>query len=158
MGNIFAASEIIELGIQIEKNGRDFYSVLQDNSKDDRCIELFKYLAGEESKHIIVFENILGRVERYQPSGLGSDEYYAYMKALADEHIFTQKDKGRQIASGIKTTREALDLGIGFEKDSIVFYEGIKEAVAQEEHKIVDEVIAQEQKHLFQLLELKRSL
>ncbi len=28
MGNIFAGSEIVELGIQIEKNGRDFYNTL----------------------------------------------------------------------------------------------------------------------------------
>ena len=28
MGNIFAGSEIVELGVQIEKNGRDFYQAL----------------------------------------------------------------------------------------------------------------------------------
>lgn len=29
MGNIFAGSEIVEMGIQIEKNGRDFYNKIK---------------------------------------------------------------------------------------------------------------------------------
>ncbi len=33
MGNIFAGSEIVELGIQIEKNGRDFYNTLAKKIK-----------------------------------------------------------------------------------------------------------------------------
>ena len=48
----FAASDIVEIGIQIEKNGRDFYSAAADKSKDPKIKEIFRYLAGEEEKHI----------------------------------------------------------------------------------------------------------
>jgi rubrerythrin len=77
------------------------------------------------------------------------------MKALASEHIFTQKDKGGEAARAIKTDMEAIEKGIRFEEDSIVFYEGIKKAVPEYDQKIVDELIVQEQKHLKKLIDLK---
>lgn len=158
MGNIFAGSEIVEIGIQIEKNGRDFYATLAGQVKNVKAGEIFQFLAGEEEKHIKVFQGILAKLEKYQPQGLDADDYYAYMNALASENVFMQKDKGTEIAKKIKNDKEAIDIGIGAEKDSIVFYEGMKKVVPQYEIKIVEEVIAQEQGHLKQLLGLKTGL
>jgi rubrerythrin len=158
MANIFAGSEVIEIGIQIEKNGRDFYNTLAKQSKIAKAGDVFNYLAAEEEKHIKVFQGILEKTEKYQPPESYPGEYFAYMNALASEYIFTQKDKGKEIAQSIKTDKEAVDLGIGFEKDSIIFYEGMKKVVPEYNHKIIDELIAQEQNHLRQLSDLKKSL
>lgn len=158
MGNIFAGSEIVELGIQIEKNGRDFYNTLTKKSKNQKAIEIFQYLAGEEEKHIKVFQDILDRTEKYEPSGLDADEYFAYMNALASEYVFTQKDKGEEIAKTIKNDKEAVNMGIGFEKDSIIFYEGMKKAVPEYGLKIINELIMQEQSHLKKLSDLRKTL
>jgi len=155
MGNIFASSEVLEIGIQIEKNGRDFYATMAVQTKNAKAGEIFKFLAGEEEKHIKVFQGILDKLEKYQPQGLDADDYYAYMNAIASESVFTQKDKGKEIARGIKNDKDAINMGIGAEKDSIVFYEGIKKVVPGYGQKIVDEVIVQEQDHLRQLLDLK---
>jgi len=156
--NIFAGSEIIEIGIQIEKNGRDFYNTLEKKSKNQKASEIFEYLAGEEEKHIKVFQEILNKTEKYEPSGLDADEYFAYMDALASEYVFIQKDKGEQIAKTVKSDKEAVNMGIGFEKDSIIFYEGMKKAVPEYDLKILDELIMQEQGHLRILSDLKKSL
>ncbi len=158
MGNIFAGSEVVEIGIQIEKNGRDFYNTLAKQSKNPKAVEVFKYLAGEEEKHIKAFQGILDKTQEYEPLGLDADEYYEYMNALASEYVFTQKNKGEEIAKTIKADKEAIAMGISFEKDSIVFYEGIKKVVPAYEQKIVDELIIQEQLHLKQLLELKNKI
>lgn len=158
MGNIFAGSEIVEIGVQIEKNGKDFYETLSNQSKNPKAKEVFQFLAGEEAKHIEIFKNILGEVEKYAPPEAYPGEYFAYMNALAGEHIFTQKDKGIQIARNTKSDKEAVDLGIGFEKESILFYEGMKKVVPDYDHKIVDSLIEQEHKHLLQLTELKINL
>jgi len=91
MGNIFSASEVVELGIEIEKNGRDYYGVLAQQSKNAKAQEVFKFLSGEEEKHIKAFEGILAKTKAYEPQGVDADDYYAYMRALAGEHIFTQK-------------------------------------------------------------------
>jgi rubrerythrin len=158
MGNIFAGSEIVELGIQIEKNGRDFYGVLAQQIQHPQVARLFGYLAGEEEKHIAVFRGILASVEQYQPQGMDADQYYAYMNSLASEYVFTQNDKGKALARTVHSNAQALDLGIRFEKDSILFYEGMKKAVPRHEQTIVDELIAQEQNHLQQLTDLKKTL
>lgn len=158
MGNIFAGSELVELGIQIEKNGRDFYNTLNAQSKNQKAKDIFKYLAGEEEKHIKVFQKILEGIEKYEPPEIYASEYIAYMNALASEYVFTQKDKGSSIAKNIKTDREAVEMGIGFEKDSIIFYEGMKKAVPEYDQGIVDELITQEQNHLRQLVDLKAAL
>ncbi len=158
MGNIFAGSEVVELGIQIEKNGKDFYETLAAQSKDAKARDSFGFLAREEEKHIAVFKGILNKTEEYQPPQSYPGEYLAYMNALASEHVFTQKDKGRSVAKAIKTDREAVNMAIGFEKDSIIFYEGMKNTVPGHEQKIIDELILQEQAHVSKLVVLKMSL
>ena len=158
MGIIFAGSEIVELGIQIEKNGRDFYNTLIRRSKGKDAEEIFKYLAGEEEKHIATFRRILDNLEKYEPPESYPGEYFAYMNALASDYVFTQKDKGKEIANNITSDEEAVEEGIGFEKDSILFYEGMKKVIPEYDHKVLDEMITQEQDHLRQLSDLKKGL
>ena len=158
MGNIFAGSEIVEIGIQIEKNGKDFYETLAKKSKNQKAKGIFQYLAGEETKHIAVFQKLLDSVHKYEPPESYPGEYFAYMNALASEHIFTQKDKGSQIAKDVTADKEAIDMGMGFERDSIIFYEGMKKVVPDYDIKVIDELITQEQSHLRQLWDLKKDL
>jgi rubrerythrin len=157
-GNIFAGSEIVEIGIQIEKNGRDFYNIMANQSENLKAKELYKYLEGEEKKHIAAFQRILDSVQKYEPPEAYPGEYFAYMNALASEHVFTQKNKGSEIARNTKSDKEAVELGIGFEKDSIIFYEGMKRVVSPKDHKIIEELILQEQGHLKTLSEMKKGL
>ncbi|MEI8176213.1 MAG: ferritin family protein [Candidatus Omnitrophota bacterium] len=158
MGNIFLGSEIVELGIQIEQNGRDFYDMLARETRVEKAAALFKHLKGEEEKHIGVFGAILARLAGYEPAEAYPGEYTSYMKALAASCIFTQKGRGAEAARRVQNELEALDLGIGFEKDSIIFYEGMKKVVPPHEVKAVEELVRQEENHLRQLSELKEAL
>jgi rubrerythrin len=78
------------------------------------------------------------------------------MNTLASESVFTQA--GKDIVQKVKDDNEAIALGIGIEKDSIVFYVGMKKIVPLSDQKIIDEVITQEQAHLRQLLNFKATL
>ena len=158
MGNIFAGSEVVELGIQIEKNGKDFYNAVAQQSKSQKAKQVFQHLAGEEEKHIIVFQKILDSVSKYEPPESYPGEYFAYMNALAGENIFTQKDRGNDLAKKVTSDKQAIELGIGAEKDSIIFYEGMKKAVPDYDYKTIDQLINQEQDHLKQLTDLKKDL
>jgi rubrerythrin len=158
MSNIFAGSEIVEMGVQIERNGMDFYNALTSTVKDNKAEEVFNYLALEEEKHIAVFQKILDSVQRYEPQEAYPGEYFAYMKALADDYIFTKTGQGQKAAKGVKGAKEAIELGIGFEKDSILFYEGMKKVIPEYDRKIVEGLIVQEQSHLKRLSDLKKKL
>lgn len=156
MGNIFVGSEIVEMGIQIEKNGNKFYNRLASQTNNPKAKEVFKFLAQEEEKHIRVFEGILDKTQKFEPQGLDADQYLSYMHAYAGEYIFTQEDKGEEIARSAGSDKEALQIAIHFEEDSIVFYSGMKQIVPEYDARIVEALIMQEEGHLKQLLEMKR--
>ncbi len=156
MGNIFVGSEVVELGIQIENNGRDFYNTLVKQSKNQKAQEVFKFLAGEEEKHIKVFQGILAQTQKFEPQGLDADKYLDYLKSLAGEYIFTQKGKGEEIAQNTKSDKQAIDTAIRFEEDSIVFYAGMKKIVPSYNEKIIEALVMQEEGHLKQLLDMKK--
>jgi rubrerythrin len=158
MGNIFIGSEIVELGIQIERNGKDFYDAVAAVSQDAKAKEIFLFLASEEQKHIAIFQQILVSVQKYEPAPVYADDYAAYMKSLAAEYIFTRKDKGGEIAKSAKNEADAVDLGIKFEKDSIIFYDGMKKMIPESDLKIINDLISREQEHLMMLLGLKDEL
>ena len=158
MPNFFSPSEVVQIGIEIEKNGKDFYNGAAAVSKSDKAKNIFKLLAVEEGNHIQVFQNILSTVEKYEPAEAYTEEYFAYLKALSEDHVFTKKGEGARIASGVKSDKEAIELAIGFEKDSILFYYEMKKLVLQDSHKAIDRLVAQEQEHLKRLTDFKNCL
>lgn len=158
MGNIFVGSEIVSLGVQIENNGRDFYNALSRQSKNPQVKEVFRFLAGEEEKHIKIFQGILSQTQEFEPQGLDADQYIRYLNTYAGEYIFTQKDKGEETANNVKSDKDALQIAIHFEENSIVFYSGMKKVVPGYDVKIIEALIMQEEGHLRQLLDMKKLL
>ena len=158
MANIFSGSEIAELGIQIEKNGRDFYNGLVRKVADKKIQDILKHLAAQEEKHIAMFQQIRKETESYVPPESYPGEYFDYMRSLAGEYIFTKANTGAAAAESIKNTLDAVNKAIGFEKDSIVFYEGVKKIVPPEGQATVEKLIQQEQEHLRQLLAVRTGL
>lgn len=158
MADRFSGSEVIELGVQIEVNGMDFYSDAAKNISDAKVKDTFNFLAGEERRHIEVFRKLLETVESYEPRESYPEEYFQYMNALASNHVFTQKGKGREIAKAVKDERQALDMAMGFENDSMLFYEAMKKIVNTAEHPLLEELIRQEKGHYRMLSEIKKRI
>lgn len=156
MANVFSGSEIVEVGIQIEKNGRDFYREVKNCSQDETSKKAFEYLMEAEENHIRTFEKILSSVKTFKQPESYEGEYFSYMKALADEHIFTGKNAGCSMAEKASSDAEAVEMGIGFEKDSIRFYEGMKKIVPERDHGLLDALIREEKEHLRELGDLKK--
>lgn len=155
MPGIFSGSEIVELGVQIEVNGRDFYHTLVGKSHSAKAKKVFKLLEGEEEKHIADFQKVLDSVQKYEPKEAYPTEYFSYMNSLAGEYVFTKHGKGVEIAEGAKNEKEAVELGIGFERDSIKFYEGMRKIVPSRSGQIIDKLIEEEKEHVNKLTELK---
>ena len=155
MSNIFSAAEVVEMGIKIEENGKSFYNTVAKKSKNKDAQQAFELLAGEEENHIKRFEAILSQVKKYEPPEAYTEDYFSYIKSLSSEYVFTGKDKGEEIAEAAKTDKEAVELGIGFEKQSILFYEEMKKFVLEGEQKIVNKLLEEEKGHLRKLSELK---
>jgi len=155
MGIFFSVSEVVQMGIQIEKNGKDFYSRVAELAKTEKVKEAFLFLEGEEEKHIKVFKEILSGVEKYEPPESYPEEYFSYLKALSEDYVFTKEKMGEEMARRSRDEREAIEAGIGFEKDSILFYQEMKNLVKRETHEIINRLINEEKKHLTKLYQLK---
>lgn len=109
---------MLEIAIRIEKNGFTFYSHAAQKVTDNKARELIEWLAQEEKGHIGRFEDILSsfNLEELDMTPAELEEYYLYLKALADARVFTTELKAEEAARGIKNGKDAINLGIGFEK------------------------------------------
>jgi len=158
MPRLFEAREIVGLAIKIEENGEEFYTRLASGMKNLQIKETFEFLAGEERKHRSSFREIQQRLGEFKPIYESyPGEYLNYVEALAEENIFTKERAGQLLAKKFKTPTTALDTAIGLEKDSILFYNEMKNFVAEPEHKPINEIISQEKEHLRKLSKIKRT-
>ena len=155
MAEKLSACELAEIAVQIEKNGMDYYFALAEKSDNPEMRLIFEYLAREEEKHIDIFKKVSDDSCDYQPKEVYPDEYFAYLRALAGQYIFTKEKAGRDIASKVKDYKEGIDLGIQFEKDSILFYEEMQKMVPEKDKSTVEKLILEEKKHLRKLCDLK---
>ena len=155
MAHKYAATEIVELGVQIERNGLQFYTILAENAANSDVAEIFRFLGEEEEKHIGIFQKILGTVQSYEPQASYPEEYFSYLHEIASEHVFTQVDKGAEVARTITGDVQAIDVALKFEDDSIRFFDAMKKIVPSDQNSLIDQLIEQEKKHVEKLQLLK---
>jgi rubrerythrin len=148
----YNAGEIFEIALQIERNGARFYRTAADSAKDEQALELLTRLAEMEDEHERVFADMARGMASDQGSGPLYDPYdesIQYLRAVAGGHVFDLKsDPNDWLAEG-RSMSEILHKAIGLEKDSIIFYLGIKEMVpAGLGKEKVDDIIEQEMNHI----------
>ena len=72
-----------------------------------------------------------------------------YLQAMADGHVFNVRKDPSEHLTGKETVEDVLKTAIGLEKDSIVFYLGIKEMVPKKMGKEnIDNIIKEEMIHI----------
>jgi rubrerythrin len=155
MSALFKASDIVSSAILIEENGYKFYRQVSADSRFYELKELTEFLAKEEKAHSEAFKKILKNLPPAEMMEAYPGEYQLYLKALAGDNIFTASKDPAGLARSFKKAEEIIDFGIGIEKDSIIFYEGLKETILKGELSIIEELISQERNHLLKLLQIK---
>jgi len=71
----YSIAEVLEIGVQIERNGRDFYREIIGISDDPDVDKIFTYLADQESNHITTFTKMLDSVKNYDQQESYPQEY-----------------------------------------------------------------------------------
>ncbi len=155
--SLFEPSEIFQFAIRIEENGEKFYRQIVQKFEEPKVKELFSFLADEEIKHKKIYEEMVSKIDRYEPFETFPGEYFAYLRAYADNIIFTQKKFDEEIAN-IKDMNAALDYAINAELDSILYYQEIKNLVPDDQRKTIDGIIEEERRHFVKLSEIKRTI
>jgi len=158
MAIFFSASELVNIAIGIEKSGLAFYQSLVKKEKGVMARGAYKYLAEMEEKHIKTFRSMLDAVGEYRPPETYTEEYDLYLKALVDSAVFTDDKVAREMAEKANSSAEAIQIGLGAEKDSILFYSAMRNLVPERDRKVMDRIIEEEKSHLRQLSDLKKKL
>lgn len=149
----FTAGEVFEMAEQIERSGARFYrqaaEVAENNSK-----ALLLKLADMEEIHERVFSelrNELSDEEKESISSTPNDQGVLYLRAMVEGRIF-QEDLSRETLASM-TIEDILKLAINLEKDSIVFYQCIKERATAtlDTGKRIEVIIQQEIGHVLEL-------
>lgn len=142
----FNADEVFEIAEQIERNGAKFYRTAANNIADASKKKLLNDLAEMEVEHEQTFKKLRSELTRnekvmttFDPEG----EAESYLRSLADTRVFYEK------AIDSTSFKEILKSAITAEKDSIVFYLGMKDVVPSHLGKDkLDGIIKEEMSHI----------
>jgi rubrerythrin len=146
MGIDFNADEVFEIAVQIERNGAKFYRTVAEKVTDESKKQLLIDLAEMEDEHEETFKSLRKELtldQKVQTTFDPEGESERYLRALADTRVFYEKD--------VDTTsiKEILKAAITAEKDSIVFYLGMKGVVpANLGKEKLDDIIKEEMGHI----------
>lgn len=148
----YSATEIMEMAVQTEKGGKLFYETVAEQTKDDNLKGLFSYLAGEENKHIRVFEDIAKTIKvAADETPADWEEVALYLKAVTDSRYFLGPDKALSLAKDARSTSQAVKLALAFEKETLVFYLEATDMVPALNRPAIERLVREERAHVRKL-------
>jgi len=162
MSITFNADEIFEMAEEIERNGAKFYRQAAANSSEPEIKEMLLDMASMEDGHLKTFEQMrkeLSSTEKAETVYDPDNQAALYLQTMAESHGYEGKISPRQQLSGNETTKEILETALNSEKESVVFYFGLKSFVpARAGRDKVETIILEELSHITTLLNKLKSL
>ncbi|OQX27628.1 MAG: rubrerythrin [Desulfobacteraceae bacterium IS3] len=142
----FNADDVFEMAEQLERNGAAFYKTAAEKISAPEAKKLLLKLAEMEVGHEKTFAALRAELSVQEKTSTIFDpqgEAALYLRALADTRVFFEK----KIDSS--SMKEILKAAIEAEKDSIVFYLGMKDAIPEKSGKNrMDTIIREEMGHI----------
>jgi len=140
--------EILAMAEEIEHNGAEYYERAAQMAEDEDKKTKLQKLAEMERNH----EQIFAEMRASQPDERASfdpdGEASRYLGAIVDGNVFDYRAQPAADLAGkslVDIYRKAIDL----EKDSIIFYLGIRELVPRElGNAQMDDIIREEMGHI----------
>ncbi|HTX89183.1 MAG TPA: ferritin family protein [Bacteroidales bacterium] len=137
----------MEIAVRIEENGNAFYNAAAEKLKQSGDIySLLVELAEKELQHIAIFQKLLAS---YEPEDyeIAADDASAYVSHLAESHIFGKPEAGVHLAQTVSTAKDALEIALKFENDSIDFYVELEKRAKSDSRRLIRQIIEEEKEH-----------
>jgi rubrerythrin len=146
------AGEVLEIAQQLERNGGLFYRRAATVAETAAASRMLQELAVMEAKHERLFADMAGELtaeERqqalYDPFGEGAQ----YMRALAGGQVFDLNADPVEWLEGGRSTVDVLRKALQLEKDTIIYYLGVRDTVPEKlGADRVEEIIREEMRHV----------
>jgi rubrerythrin len=155
--NKYSIDEVMEMAVQTEKLGYQFYTSMSDKFRTDNgLVKLFTELASKERQHEKTFTGLRDMVAKKGTEPVQWEEVSNYMRAFVESEFFLGRGKALPAMDHIKTVNDAVKFAIGFEKETLLYFMELRAIVKEKE--VVDEVINEEKSHIMWLDSFKRGL
>ena len=151
----FNADEIFEMAEQIERNGAVFYREAAGKISNREMKEMFLNMATMEDGHLKTFQEMRKELAAQEKAETVFDPYNEatlYLQTMADGKGIEGMRSPTEKLTGHESSQELLEIAIGAEKNSVLFYVGLKDLVtAKAGREKVEAIIREEVKHVADL-------
>jgi len=154
----YRSKDVIQMAIQAKTKGIDLYLALARNSENYHVGKLFTEFAKDENRHKHELEKWMKSLKKESEVEAYPGENALYLKALVDEGTFHCAATQKQALEKTINEEKALEAGITFEKDFMLFLHDLKRHVKSSDEKTIDSLIDEEIKHLKEMFHLKEKL
>jgi len=148
----FNAGEVLDMAMKIEQNGMNYYNKAAEIFKNEPANDMLKKLAEWENSHKLTFAAMKDGLASAQTTDVVFDpqgEAGLYLNAMADGNVFNVNEDPSKAMTGKESLEEVLRKALLMEKDSIIFYLGLREMVPPSLGKDkVDDIISEEMSHI----------
>jgi rubrerythrin len=162
VGITFNADEIFEMAEEIERQAAKFYSEASKKAPTEQMKEFFVEMSGMEAKHLKIFADMrkgLSEEERTATTYDPENEAMLYLQTMADAKGWEGRISPMQKFTGKESMKEVVEIALNAEKESVVFYYGIKSMVSEKAgREKVEQIIMEELSHIRTLLEYLRDM
>ena len=157
MAEVFNIDETFEIAEQIERNGARFYRKAAGIFEASRAKSLLMDLAAMEDRHEKLFKEMRQELKKKSGTQESSidEEPARYLQAVAGGYVFPINADPSDKLTGKESLSDVINFAIEIEKDSIVFYLGIREAMPEELGKFdISKIVKEELRHITILADL----
>jgi rubrerythrin len=158
----FNADEIYEMAEEIERNGAVFYRQTAAKCKDKETKRMLLNMADMEDGHLKTFQQMRTQLSASEKAGTVFDpdnEAVLYLQAMAEARGWEGRKSPAEQLTGNESMKEILEIALNSEKESVVFYFGLKSFVSEKAGKDkVEQIILEELSHVRTLLEHLKNL
>lgn len=148
---LFQVAELMKVGVEDEKSGIAFYSILAKKTKDEWMKKLWDGLAAQEASHLVRYRKMLDALGPYNAEETYPGEYMTYLRAMLDSRAFKSPEEARKAAEQTTGDLDAIHLAIRFERDTLVLMNELRELAPESEHDIIEQLTMEERGHLVEL-------
>jgi rubrerythrin len=150
---MFTAQDIFDIAIRLENNAEKTYREARRHTTDERLNTLLDWIADEEHNHARWFTTLKENLANDENSHLMAD----LSRALVEDVVQGQAFSLQEVDFGAIDTPDRMILTfIGFEDDTIAFYQVLKALVEDPQLLIqLDQIIAEEHKHIAKFREMR---
>jgi rubrerythrin len=155
--NKYSIDEVLEMAVQTEKLGYQFYTRMAEKfQKDSGLVKLFTTLATKEKAHEKIFVDLKDMVAKNGTEKVEWEEVSNYMRAFVESQFFLGKGKSLPSMDHLKNVADAVNFALGFEKETLLYFFELRSIVKEKE--MVDKIINEEKSHIVWLDAFRKGL